>query len=62
MSKRVFHSNSVVELLSEEVDRESIVAQILKLNGCLEDLGKRLEDYRLQLEAKKVEEKKSRVI
>lgn len=53
MSKRVFHSKSVAELLTEEVDEATIAAQREELNQSLKDLGKRLEDYRDQLEGKR---------
>lgn len=46
MSKRIFHANSIGELLTEEVEEASITSQREALKQRLQTLGERLADYR----------------
>ncbi len=53
MTKRIFHARSVAELLVEEVDAVTIAAQKEEIMESLQDLGKKLEQYRDLLADKK---------
>ena len=55
LSKRVFHANSVAELLTEETTEKSIAAQKVEMQQKLKELGERLESYRQQLENQRAE-------
>jgi phospholipase C len=50
MSNRVFHSNSVAELLTEEFEAASIAEMRQRLMKPLQEIGQRLQAYREQLE------------